>query len=672
MPGYTHNSSAADPTKKKTTNHDDHRMFLVVLGVMMRSGAKAVSMSPYGSWRSPLKASSITEGFKGLSGVEPCGSVMYWLESRPKEGGRNVVMRRKADGEVEEAIPAGTNARTRVHEYGGGAWYPLDESTVVYSEFKSQRLYVNDRALTEEPERPASLRFADVSHYQEKLFCVLEEHTESGEVLNSIAQVSLEDGSFEKLSYGFDFYAAPRVSPDGSTLAFVRWSHPNMPWDATELVLLDLETKREKETIGAGGDESVLQPHWNPVTGELFYISDRSGWYSLYKVGTDKPVLAPEADLGGAAPGWMLGQRGYDFDSSGSPVVAFESTVMNGEKEIEGFPPGVANVRVDSEDAILFVGSSPDAPSFVGRLAPGDAPAIDVVQRAAAETSPIVSISRPRKITFPTTDDGVAHAYVYEPSNEDYEAPDDGSLPPLLVKAHGGPTACARTGYSPVIQFWTSRGFVVADVDYRGSTNYGRDYRRSLRYKWGIYDVDDVCSVAQYLVDEKIVDPNKLAIDGGSAGGYTTLGALAWKSVFKAGTSMYGVADLSVLVRDTHKFESRYIDRLVGKWPEDEALYNERAPIQSVDDLDCPVLLLQGDEDKIVPPNQAQLMYDKLKEKKIPTALKIYKGEQHGFRKAENIIDALNSELYFYSRVFQFDLPEEDDLAPFPIDNLPP
>lgn len=634
------------------------------------------TVKPYGSWLSPLKASSITQGFKDLSELQCLhDGAVYWLESRPSEGGRNVVMRCIGD-RTEEAIPKEMNARTRVHEYGGGAWLALDASTVVYSNFADQRLYKNDKPLTAE----SSSRYADACHFGEALYCVREEHLEGREPANSIARVSLVSGQVDTIASGYDFYASPRVSPDGSKLAFIRWSHPNMPWDSTELVVVEVETGRELTVVGSDVDESEMQPRWNPVTGDLFYMSDRSGWYSLYKLGSDSPVLAVESvDLGGESPGWKLGRVGYDFDSNGAPVASFpdastrRSRIARGDSLLDDnpeLPPGISGVCVDtSDDSLLFLGSSPSAPAFIGRFSPSRK-TVDVLARAADHPPlPPESISMPERISFDTTDGGKAHALVYEPRNADFTGPPD-AKPPLLVKAHGGPTACARAGYSPQIQFWTSRGFCVADVDYRGSTNYGRDFRRALRYKWGVYDVDDVCAAAMYLAKRGTVDADKLAIDGGSAGGFTTLGALAWRSVFKAGCSLYGVADLAILARDTHKFESRYLDRLIGSWPQDEQLYKERAPIEAVSSLDCPVLLLQGDEDKVVPPNQAHLMYDRLKAKGIPTALKIYIGEQHGFRKAENIIDALNSELYFFSRVFDFDIQEDDGIVPFKIDNL--
>ncbi|KAJ8604350.1 hypothetical protein CTAYLR_002532 [Chrysophaeum taylorii] len=628
---------------------------------------------PFGSWPSALTAAKVTEGVVGLSSVEACGRAVYWLEARPQEAGRQVVVR-KVEGRVEEAIPKSANARTRVHEYGGGAWLPLDEATVLYSNFSDQRLWINENPLTGEPPEPGAWRYADFSRFGDAVYCVREEHGD-GVVKNSVARVSLIDGSSETVAGGSDFYASPRVSPNGARLALVRWNHPNMPWDTTELVVLDLESGAE--TVVAGGtDESVAQPYWRG--DDLYYLSDRSGWYGLYRYnggGDSQAVFTVPADLGDAAPGWRLGQRGYCLDAAGVPIVAFKEDgrsrlarpgAKNNPEYIQ-VPCDVSGVRCGDDGALYFIGTSATAPPFVAKLESGGE--LEKLATAAEALVPADGVAKPELFEFETTGGAKAFAYLYMPQSAEYVGCDH-EKPPLLVKAHGGPTACASSSYSNVVQFWTSRGFAVCDVDYRGSTGYGREYRKALRGNWGVYDVEDVCAAAKALVAKGLVDESRLAIDGGSAGGYTTLGALAWKDVFTAGCSLYGVADLAVLARDTHKFESRYLDTLVGPWPEARDLYSERAPINAVDRLNCPVILLQGAEDKIVPPNQAELMHAALEAKGVPTAIKIYDGEQHGFRKAENIVDALNSELYFYSRVFGFELPPDEDLVPFAIDNL--
>jgi len=481
-----------------------------------------------------------------------------------------------------------------------------------------------------------------------------------------------------------------------------------MPWDSTELRVVTLsDTTVDSNTDshilvdGSDGDTSVLQPSWHPITGSLYYISDASGYHNIYRATSDNlsnggvNMLPKEIDFGGRAPGWVFGQQGYDFlvdgriiahypdSSSGETLlVVFEEVKDSNSAESvqvysskDGLPHSFGGFAPSIDGSLYFLGGGPDTPSAVYKWdgLKKDANALVNAELLASTSNSAIEdgfVSIPKPVEFPSPL-GTSYGYYYAPTNPNYECTEKGALPPLLVKVHGGPTACTSASFNPGIQFFTSRGFAVLDVDYGGSTGYGRDYRRRLRGNWGVVDIDDVCAGAQYLVDQKLADPKRLAIDGGSAGGYTTLGALAFKDVFTAGCSLYGVADISALAQDTHKFESRYIDGLIGPYPDDAKLYEERAPINSIDTLSCPILLLQGDEDKIVPPNQAESMHAALLEKKIPTALKIYEGEQHGFRKAENIEDALNSEFYFYSKVFAFELPENDtEIKPFPIDNM--
>lgn len=551
------------------------------------------------------------------------------------------------------------------------------------------------------------------------------------DVVNEIVAVALDgSGEMNVLATGRDFYQAPRVSPSGQQLAYITWNHPSMPWDSTELRVTELDVKITSSDShalidGADGDTSVLQPAWHPGTGSLYYISDTSGYHNLYRLAPDRVVggsesspgvsiLPQEIDFGGSAPGWMFGQQGYSFLADGrvaahypdrvtgeTHLVVFEEDkegvsdeevvtrvadskrVFNQSKG-SGLPHSFAGLAPSVDGSLYLVGGGPDIPSGVYRwdgLVDDDAgAAADGSQQTGTNDDsnakliacssnakiPDGFVSIPKPVEFPSPM-GTSFGYYYPPTHP--TASSDEKAPPLLVKVHGGPTACTSASFNPGIQFFTSRGFAVLDVDYGGSTGYGREYRRRLRGNWGIVDIDDVCAGAQYLVERGLADPERLAIDGGSAGGYTTLGALAFRDVFTAGCSLFGVADCSALAADTHKFESRYLDGLIGAWPAEKKLYDERAPINSVETLNCPILLLQGDEDKIVPPNQAESMHAALLKKNIPTALKMYKGEQHGFRKAENIEDALNSELYFYSKVFGFTC-AGDDIMPFTIDNL--
>jgi len=697
----------------------------------------------YGSWPSEITATFIASsgvriGNLALGSSKEGGDVaLHWLEGRPQEQGRNALVKFVGKGTAGasergavDVTPADVNVRSRVHEYGGGAFLIAPQGGVIYSEYTSQRLYWSGRAGDSEPMcltpestwKAGRYRFADgqVTPSGEHLVIVREDHGEDGDappaaVVNEVVKLALDgSGDMQVLATGADFYAAPRVSPDGSHVAYVCWDHPSMPWDATQLRVASIksgiaETASHALVDGADGDTSVLQPDWHPRTGALYYISDGSGFYTIRRLpplptGADAlsslepaDAIAPRnVDLGGSSPGWSLGQQGYAFLSDGrvaahapdrdtgrtALLVFDEADGTAGSSEAadrvstftadDGLPHMFGGLTPAEDGTLYMIGGGPDVPSGVyawrGLISEsaGEIRAAELIASSSNASIEDGYCSVPQPIDFESTL-GTAYGYYYPPTNPKYYSTEE--APPLLVKAHGGPTAATSAAYNPTIQFWTSRGFAVLDVDYGGSTGYGREYRRRLRGNWGVVDVDDVCAGAQALVARGLADAKRLAIDGGSAGGYTTLGALAFRDVFTASCSLYGVADLSTLARDTHKFESRYLDGLVGKLPEDQALYDERAPIKKVEQLSCPILLLQGDEDKIVPPNQATLMHEALLRKGLPCALKLYKGEQHGFRKAENIVDALNSELYFYSKVFGFEC-AGDDIVPFEIDNL--
>ncbi|CAJ1956471.1 unnamed protein product [Cylindrotheca closterium] len=676
---------------------------------MTSSSSTTIKDKPFGAWESPITSQSITAGSVRLGGLTFHDQTLYWLEGRPQEGGRQVLCSDKGD-----VLPKDSNARTRVHEYGGAA-VTMAKDKVYFSEFATQQLCCLESDKKVEPMTPDGnrYRFAD-GVYDEttnQIFCVREDHLVDGkatpqQVVNEIVSIQL-DGSMEMkvLATGNDFYAAPRLSPDGTKLAYITWNHPNMPWDATELRLMDLNRNGDStlsHLLLAGSDKntSIMQPKWHPQTGDLYYISDQSGFYNIYRTTSVEtntvmdekkdPILPMEVDFGGAAPGWGLGQQGFTFLADGRLIAQYtrdgESVLLVAEvpedgivtnlvkfRTEDGLPMQFGGVVVDgtadpsSPEAldVYFLGGSPSTPSSIYKWNLETKGPAEILKKSSTLSFDESVISVPQQVEFPTTL-GKAYGYYYPPKNGDYQCTTE-KAPPLLVKAHGGPTACTGTSFNAGIQFWTSRGFAVLDVDYGGSTGYGRDYRRRLRGSWGIVDIDDVCNGATHLVKEGLADGDRLCIDGGSAGGYTTLGALAFKDVFKAGCSLYGVGDLTALAGDTHKFESRYLDGLVGPYPEDEAIYKERSPIESADKLSCPVLLLQGSEDKIVPPNQAEMMHKALLEKGIPTCLKIYEGEQHGFRKAENIEDALDSELAFYGKVFGIDVPGAVDIK---IDNM--
>lgn len=654
---------------------------------------------PYGEWVSPITSKAITAGSVRLGGVHYCNGDVYWLEGRPQEAGRNVLCKYSPDSADKsqrngvDVSPEESNVRTRVHEYGGGAVvFGKNEDEIYYSEFSTQRLchLLKDgtsKPITEEGDK---YRFADgvVSEDGQVIYAVREDHTkpEPKNVVNEIVSINVKDGSMKVLATGNDFYSNPRVN--GNQLAYITWNHPNMPWDATELRVTTLDATSNKSSdheliAGSDGDTSIIQPLFHPETGDLLYISDESGYYNIYRRGSDESILPMEYDFGGAAPGWALGQQGYTFlndgwlaaqyskDGKSVLLVANVSDSSKAASDIieygsdDGLPMMFGGVHPGEGDDIYFIGGSPSTASSIYKWnlqSKGEASILACSSELSFDED---LISVPKQIEFPTTL-GTAFGYYYAPKNGKYTCNSD-AAPPLLVKAHGGPTACTGTSFNAGIQYWTSRGFAILDVDYGGSTGYGRDYRRRLRKSWGTVDIDDVCAGAEYLVKEGLADGDRLCIDGGSAGGYTTLGALAFRDVFKAGTSLYGIGDLTALAGDTHKFESRYLDGLVGKYPEEEDLYKERSPIESVDTLSCPILLLQGVEDKVVPPNQAEMMYNALLKKGIPTCLKLYEGEQHGFRKAENIEDALDSELAFYGKVFGMDIPEAVDIK---VDNI--
>lgn len=658
---------------------------------------------PYGSWESPITSKSITAGSVAIGNLNVVDGQVFWTEGRPKEGGRTVLCKyapgaeEKSDRNAVDVTPQGSNIRTLVHEYGGGALcFGKTSNELIWSEFEGQNLCTlgDDGKVQSITMGDKRFRYADgkFSNDAQTFYSVREDHEKPApkDVVNEIVSVNVQNGDMKIIASGRDFYAAPRLSPDQTKLAYITWNHPNMPWDATELRLVTLDGKSSVDTdeheliAGQDGDTSILQPLWHPINGHLYYISDESGFYNIYRAGLKESILPLDTDFGGAAPGWQFGSQGFNFLDDGRLVATYQKdgksvvvvASLNDDGSIaekdefdmdSGLPMKVGGVIGGGSNApndLYFIGGSPSTPTSVYKWDMASKKEAEVLACSSSLSFPDEVISIPQQIEFPTTL-GTAFGYYYPPKNDEYIC--STSTPPLLVKAHGGPTACTSTAFNAGIQFWTSRGFAVLDVDYSGSTGYGRDYRRRLRKSWGIVDIDDVCNGAKYLVEEGKVDNERLCIDGGSAGGYTTLGALAFRSTFKAGTSLYGIGDLSVLAGDTHKFESRYLDGLVGRYPEDEEIYKQRSPIESVDTLACPILLLQGAEDKVVPPNQAKMMHDALLKKKIPTCLKIYEKEQHGFRKAENIEDALDSELAFYGRVFNIDVPNAIEID---IDNM--
>ena len=648
--------------------------------------ADPVQQKAYGTWASPITAATVAAQGIRLSSVSVDGDDIYWIEGRPQEGGRNVVVRRLPDGSTADATPADFNARTRVHEYGGGAC--LVSGGVIYaSNFSDQRLYRIEASRSGEPVpiTPAGRWFyadATLDERRRRLIAVREDHSDPDhEPVNTLVSISIDGpaSAGEVIASGFDFYSTPRLSPDGSRLAWLAWRHPRMPWDGTELWVADVTEQGTivRATRVAGGDaESIYQPGWTP-DGQLYFVSDRDGRWKLYRCDQTAPVVvnAPRgAEFG--RPQWVFGSASWAPAGAGRLLVSYttagrwhlglvDTTSGRLSPLAEGLEPREWMTATDTHAvAVAGSASTPDAVIRV-EFATGASESIKSSSSLSVAES---LLSTPESVEFPSRDGSTAHAFYYPPRSDDHRAP-DGQRPPLILISHGGPTTATSATLDLRVQFWTSRGFAVADVNYSGSSGFGRAYRQRLNGQWGILDVDDMAAAAAFLVAAGKADPNRLAIRGGSAGGYTTLAALTFRpGVFQAGASYYGVSDIEVLARDTHKFESRYLDTLVGPYPAARDVYRARSPIHFVDRLASSLILFQGLEDKIVPPNQSEMMAAAVRAKGLAVAYLAFEGEQHGFRKASTIVRCLEAELLFYGRVFGFT--PADDIAPFPIDNL--
>ncbi len=623
--------------------------------------------APFGAWDSPISARLLTEAGVGLGGASMVGDRLYWAENRPTEAGRTALVRRDPDRSTHDVTPMGFNARTRAHEYGGGA-VGIDGDVVIAASFQDQRVYRLDGndpiPITPEPAIAAGARYADFAFYRDLVICVRELHQVDGEPVNEIVVFPV-DGARSPVSIvgGHDFFSTPRVSPDGSRLAWLAWDHPRMPWDGTELFVADLASDgsvSNVQLVAGHSTESIFQPEWSP-DGLLHFVSDRTGWWNLYRRepdGTDTALHEKDVEFG--HPQWVFGMRRYAFLPDGRIAAVYQEDGWFRLGVIDD--EGMRTLDLDRTDLapsisvgagrVWLVGGGPSLPDAVFGV-DVDTGSVEVVKQGLSVDFDPALYSTPETITFPTTDDAVAHAFYYPPNNPDFEAP-EGDLPPLVVMSHGGPTSATTAGFRLEKQYWTSRGFGVVDVNYRGSTGYGRAYRNGLGGRWGIVDTDDCIAAANFLVDRGDVDATRLAIRGGSAGGYTTLCALTFHDVFAVGASYFGVADCSALAEHTHKFESRYLDGLIGPYPAAEALYRERSPVYHTDQLSTPMLILQGLDDEVVPPDQAEQMVAALKDKGIPHAYLAIEGEGHGFRVAANQVMALESELSFYAWAFGF------------------
>jgi dipeptidyl aminopeptidase/acylaminoacyl peptidase len=613
---------------------------------------------------------------------------VFWTEMRPSEKGRSVVVCRTREGQIADITPAGFSARTRVHEYGGGDYLVAGDVTI-FSNFVDQRIYVQRGASAPEPITPEDkLRYADyrLDFRRRRLICVREDKrlVHSAEDVNTIVAIDLDEEVSEGivLVEGHDFYASPRISPDGKQLCWLTWNHPHMPWDAAELWVgsFDADGSIPNPVRVAGSpSESIFQPEWGP-DGSLYFVSDRSNFWNLYRLrrGRIEAVCELSAELGVAQ--WAFGLSTYAFVSPRLVLVTYtERGIWHLAKidietlrmeTIEAPYTWMSGIRGANGYAVLLAGS-PTEPSSVVRYDVGSN-RFEVIRRSTDLELDPRDIATPETIEFLTERGRSAHAFFYRPKNSDF-SPTPGERPPLIVKSHGGPTGSTNALFSLGIQYWTSRGFAVLDVNYGGSTGYGRAYRERLKAQWGIVDVDDCVNGARYLVARGEVDGERLAITGGSAGGYTTLCALTFRKVFKAGASHFGISDLEKLAHDArtgnnHKFESRYEDWLIAPYPEQIEIYRQRSPIHFADQLSCPVIFFQGLDDRVVLPNQSERMVEVLRRKKLPVAYLPFEGEGHGFRRAENIKRALDAELCFYARVFGFE--PADPIEPVLIENL--
>ena len=627
---------------------------------------KTKTIMPYGTWTSPVTPQMMTDATIGLSGLAVDGATLYWLESRPGEAGRTCLCRRGKDGMIADVTPVPIDVGSRVHEYGGGA-YAVSDGTIIFSERRDGSLWLIEGVAP--PRRlptPEGCRYADFEFDfpRRRVLAVCEDHRDRPPTNPKamIMALSLDGGEAMVLVEGPDFLSSPRLAPDGKSLAWIAWDHPNMPWDATRLYRADIAADGAlgaTKLIAGATDESIVQPRF-AADASLYFASDRSGWWNLYVARQDHidPVAPIEAEIGG--PHWVFGQRAYHLLGDDRILAA---VVSNGLRTVAMIAEGryekldldqVLDCPLPLGDGLAMIATPTHAPPSISIKSAGSASTL-VLRVGSPPLLPEASISIGAPISFPA-EDAFGHAFWYPPKNRDYAAP-EGELPPLVVLSHGGPTSMTTNGFGLRVQWWTTRGFAVVDVNYGGSTGFGRAYRQRLDGQWGLVDVADSVAAARFLTERGFVDPNRIVIRGGSAGGFTTLAALTSSDVFKAGASLYGVADLMLLARDTHKFESRYLDRLIGPLPQAEALYHERSPINHIDRLSCPIIFFQGLEDKTVPPNQAELMVTAMAERRLPVAYYAFEGEGHGFRKAETLKRVLELELDFYGRVFGFVAP---------------
>ena len=634
---------------------------------------------PYGSWKSPLSSDLITSESVHLDQVRIYNGEIYWLERRPAESGRSVIVRYR-ENSSSDVLPSPYNARSRVHEYGGGV-YCACEQGVFFVNDADQDIYL--AAQSTSPERITNAeqyRFADLSYDSSRgrILCICEHHhSDESEPSNSLVSVDVNSGTVTTLKQGDDFYSSPRLSHDGRRLAWLSWNHPNMPWDGTELWLAELDAEgmpQHARRVAGDAQTSIFQPEWSP-DDSLYFVSDASGWWNLARLDQTGvvPVTRLHSEFG--LPQWVFGQTTYAFSNSHT---IFCTRITNGIGQLSKLDVASSDlVDIDihrnaytsicaDENSVCLVAASENEFAQVIRLVPGCSDT-EVIAASCSANIDHDYISSATSISFETRHGDKAHAIYYPPTSKDHAAP-AGELPPLIVLSHGGPTAAADAALDLRKQYWTSRGFAIMDVNYSGSTGYGRAYRQRLEQNWGLRDAEDLCDAANYCADKGLADKNRMIIKGSSAGGYTVLAALTFHDTFACGASYYGISDLESLLAETHKFESRYTDRLVGSYTQHRQRYYQRSPINYVEHLSCPVIFFQGAEDRVVPPEQAEKMFTALKEKGIAVSYVLFENEQHGFRRAATIKTTLEAELYFYSVIFG--ITPTDELAGVDIANI--
>ena len=636
--------------------------------------------APYGSWKSPITSQLIATQTVTLDQVRIFNGSLYWLERRPEEAGRTVVVRFNRDTR-NDLLPPPFNARSRVHEYGGGV-YCVCEQGVFFVNDADQDIY---RVVDNRIDRITAaehMRFADLSYdaRHDRILCICEHHgVNAKEPANSLVSVEIQSGEIVILHSGYDFYSNPRASRDGSRLAWLCWNHPNMPWDGTQLWLGHVDANAvlaNTKHVAGDSDISIFQPEWSP-DDRLYFVTDESGWWNLARLEQNQTIAVTNIESEFGLPQWVFGQTTYAFCEH-DKIICTRISDGAGQLsliDLDTFHLTDIDIPLNTFDSIC----ADNGTAGIIAASKRDFSQVIKLDCARLETQRIARacdiaidgayFSTGQNVCFETRHADKIHATYYAPVNKDYQAP-AGELAPLIVLCHGGPTGAAHVSLDLRKQYWTSRGFAIVDVNYSGSTGYGRGYRERLKDNWGVRDVEDVCDAATYFASKGMVDANRLIIKGSSAGGYTVLAALTFHDTFSCGASYYGISDLETLCTDTHKFEARYTDRLIGRYPEEQSIYRQRSPIHHVDQLSCPIIFFQGLEDRVVPPSQAEKMVAALKSKGIPVCYVPFENEQHGFRQASSIKSALDAELYFYSIIFGFR--PADELPPITIENVNP